>query len=115
MVTAQRRTVSSSAGLLRLKAPSRLAQGGPLGSSTELQRQSHGRWSKRTNALPSWILSGAPLHRRSHPSHRAWPPTQEDFEREFRSFIGRNLLIGALLPASVYGVAKAAAQLVSGP
>lgn len=41
--------------------------------------------------------------------------TQEDFEREFRSFIGRNLLIGALLPASVYGVAKAAAQLVSGP
>lgn len=41
--------------------------------------------------------------------------TDEDFEREFRSFIGRNLLIGALLPASVYGVAKAAAQLVSGP
>ena len=41
--------------------------------------------------------------------------TQEDFEREFCSFIGRNLLIGALLPASVYGVAKAAAQLVSGP
>ena len=27
---------------------------------------------------------------------------------EFRSFIGRNLLVGALLPASIYGVAKAA-------
>ena len=34
--------------------------------------------------------------------------TDEDFEREFRRFIGRNLFIGALLPASVYGVAKAA-------
>ena len=34
--------------------------------------------------------------------------TDEDFEREFRRFIGRNLLVGALLPASVYGVAKAA-------
>lgn len=34
--------------------------------------------------------------------------TDEDFEREFRSFIGRNLLVGALLPASLYGVAKAA-------
>ena len=32
----------------------------------------------------------------------------QDFEREFRSFIGRNLLVGALLPASLYGVAKAA-------
>ena len=34
--------------------------------------------------------------------------TDEEFEREFRRFIGRNLLVGALLPASVYGVAKAA-------
>jgi len=41
--------------------------------------------------------------------------SDEEFESEFRVFIGRNLLLGALLPAAIVGVAKAvraASQLV---
>ena len=41
--------------------------------------------------------------------------TDEEFEEKFRVFIGKNLLVGALLPAAAYGVGKAVMALTAGP